>query len=279
MNKTMRFSVLVLCLAVVGAQGYSNPVEGGSTQTVSNQWNVAAPWLMVGGNTEGNALVVDGGQVNNQIGYIGNTVSASNNSATVTGAGSTWNNAIELSVGKEGSGNTLNIADGGQVDAASAYVGNNSGGNSATVDGSGSLLNAATLHVGHLGSDNHLDISNGGKTTTANGTIGYWVGADNNTATVQGSNSLWQSSASINVGDHASGNQLSIADAGRVESPVVNLGVQSASSNNTLSVAGSGAYLDAPEIHIGGSSAVAGGTGNRIEVASGGTVATADLNI
>jgi len=194
MKKTIQLLVLAMCLAGAGAHGYTNPIEGGSSQTVSNQWNVAMPYLMVGSNTEGNSLVVDGGQVNNPIGYIGNTAASSNNSATVTGAGSLWNNATELSVGKDGAGNTLAITDGGRVDATSAYIGNNSTGNSATVDGSGSLLNAPTLHIGHLDSGNSLEISNGGKVETANGTIGYWLGADNNIATVQGSNALWQSS-------------------------------------------------------------------------------------
>jgi len=262
------------------AYGYSNPIEGGSTETVTNHWNVAVPWLMVGSNTEGNSLAVtDGGQVNNQIGYIGNTAASSSNSALVTGAGSTWNSFMELSVGRDGSDNTLTVADGGRVYTPVGYIGNSSSGNQANITGTGSVLDSAILQVGRLAGDNDLNISDGGRVESASATLGYWIGADDNAATVQGSNSVWSNSGNLDVGGYGSGNQLVVDAGGRVESPVVNVGVQSISSNNTVTVTGSGSVLDAPEIHIGGSAAGAGGTGNRIEVENGGTVATTDLNI
>jgi T5SS/PEP-CTERM-associated repeat protein len=84
-------------------------------------------WYVVGDNDADNALIVtDAGQVDNQIGYIGHNVSSSNNSALVTGEGAGWNSSMELSVGREGSGNTLTVSSGGQVDTAIGYVGYNS---------------------------------------------------------------------------------------------------------------------------------------------------------
>ena len=271
---------MALCMLSAGlpAFGYSNPIDGGTAEVVTNNYTVPLPWYMVGGNSTDNSLVVtDGGRVDNQIGYIGNSITASNNNATVTGAGSVWNSTAELSVGHNGSGNALTVSAAGQVNTAAGYVGNNSDNNTANIDGSGSLLNATMLHVGHLGSENQLNVTDAGRVESANASIGYWIGADNNRASV--SNSTWSNSGALNVGNYGSGNQLSILGVSRVESPVVNLGVQTISSNNTISVSGTGSRLDAPELNIGGTATTAGGTGNRVEIGNGGTVATTDLTI
>ncbi len=264
--------------ACASAFGYSNPIEGGSTETVTNQWNVPLPWLMVGSNSGSNTLeVVDGGVVNSQVGYLGNTASSTHNQAIVSSSG-VWSNSIELSVGYQGASNSLTVADGGTVATPNAYIGNNSDGNQATVTGNGSVLSASRLDVGHQGSSNGLLVASDGAVESDTGTIGYWIGSDGNIATVQ-SNGTWNSSMEINVGEYGSGNQLVVGDDGMVDTPVVNVGVQSISSSNTVTVSGSGALLESPELYIGGSSAGTGGTGNRVEVENGGTVAAIDLNI
>ncbi len=269
---------MAMILACATTYGYSNPIEGGSTETVTNDWNVPLPWLMVGSNSGSNTLeVVDGGVVNSQIGYLGNTASSTHNQAIVSGSG-VWNNAIELSVGYQGVSNSLTVAAGGTVATPNAYIGNNSDGNQATVTGNGSVLSASTLNVGYQGSSNGLLVTDGGTVESDSGTIGYWIGSDGNIATVQ-SNGTWNSSSEINVGEYGSGNQLVVGAGGSIDTPVVNVGVQSIASNNAVTVTGDGALLDTPELYIGGSAGGAGGTGNRIEVENGGTVATTDLHI
>ena len=47
----------------------------------------------------------------------------------------------------------------------------------------------------------------------------------------------------------------------------------------SMNATGESAWLDAPELYIGGSAAGAGGTGNLVEVENGGTVYTESLNI
>ncbi|MCK4565030.1 MAG: hypothetical protein KAU94_10205, partial [Verrucomicrobia bacterium] len=280
MKKTMRLSVLAMGVAVAGVQGYSNPIEGGTTEFVTNQWTVAMPWLMVGGNSSSNMLfVADGGRVDSQLGIIGNNATSMGNSAFVSGSNAVWNSSMEIAVGNQGSDNTLGVFGGGRVDTANAYIGKASSNNFASISGSGSELNATTLHVGHTGSDNALGIFDGGRVSSGDGSIGYWIGSDDNSVLVTGTNSVWNNTGILNVGEHGSDNLLMIVDGGTVQSPVVNLGVQSYSSNNAISVWGDGALLNATELNIGGSAAGAGGTGNRVSVRDGGTVATTDLNI
>jgi T5SS/PEP-CTERM-associated repeat protein len=281
MNKMMNRRLLLLFLGIGNSVlGYNNPIDGGITEVVTNAYQAQVPWYIVGGNDEANSLVItDAGQVDNLIGYIGHTISSSNNSALVNGSGAEWNSSMELSIGREGSGNALTVANGGEVDTAIAYVGYNSDNNSATVEDAGSLLDATTLYVGHIGDGNSLTVNDGGRVESTTASIGYWISSDNNSAIVQGSTSVWSNAGILNVGEYGSGNHLAIADGGRVESSVVNVGVQSISSNNTISVSGNGALLDTPELNIGGTATTAGGIGNRVEVQNGGTVATTDLTI
>jgi len=270
------YGVLMTCASVFG---YDNPIEGGTTETVTNTWSVALPWLMVGSNTGSNSLeIIDGGRVFNQVGYLGNTTNSPYNSALVAGSGSLWSNALELSVGYLGASNTLAVTSGGTVVAEDLYIGYNSDGNQVVVAGAGSLLDASVLNVGHQGDENSLLVTDGGTAQSDVGTIGYWIGSDNNTATIQ-SNGTWSSTTEINVGEYGSGNQLVVGAGGYVGSPVFNVGVQSLSLNNTVSVDGAEAWLDAPELYIGGSSAGAGGSGNLVEIQNGGTVYTESLNI
>ncbi|MDF7801031.1 autotransporter domain-containing protein [Pontiellaceae bacterium B1224] len=260
--------------------GYTNPIEGGTTQVVSNDWNVAVPWLYVGSNSSSNMLFVsNGGQVNNQIGIIGNNASAMENVAFISGSNAVWNSSQELSVGNLGSDNSLGIYGGGQVNTANAYIGKASSNNFVGITGAGSELSTTTLHVGHTGADNSVGIFDGGMISSDDASIGHWIGSDENSVVVMGTNSLWNNTGTLNVGEHGSENSLSILANGTVQSSVLNLGVYSYSSNNTLSVSGNNALLDAPELNIGGTATTAGGTGNRVSVSDGGTVATTNLTI
>ena len=278
MNRKIRQVIIYAALlAGVSAFGQSNPIEGGSTETVSNEWNVPVPWLMVGSNTGSNTLaVVDGGQVNSQSGYLGNTAGSTHNEAIVSGSG-VWSNSTELSVGYVGDSNRLTVTGGGTVSAPEAYIGNMSDGNQAAVTGTNSLLDAEMLNVGHQGSGNSLLVTDGGSVVSDTGTIGYWIGSDNNTATVQ-SNGSWTADE-LNVGEYGSGNQLAVGAGGLLDADVVNVGAQSGSSDNTVSVSGSGALLDTSELYIGGSASGAGGTNNSVAVSDGGTVSTESLTI
>lgn len=280
MKQSVRLGIQCAALmACVSAFGYSNPIDGGTTEIVTNAYQVQVPWYIVGGNDADNSLIIaDGGQVDNLVGYIGHTASSSNNSALVTGAGAAWYSSMELSVGYVGASNTLTIADGGTVATPNAYIGNISDGNQTIVSGMNSLLDASTLNVGYQGDGNRLLVTDGGMAESEVGTIGYWIGSDNNMATVQ-SNGSWNNSTELNVGEYGAGNQLVIGAGGFVESPGINVGAQTISSNNTVTVTGEGAWLDTSQLYVGGSASGAGGTGNLVEVEGGGTVYTESFSI
>src|SRR5262249_33586356 len=98
-------------------------------------------------------------------------ISASNNNVVVTGVGSLWqNNGSQFYLGRNGSGNSLTIRDGGAVVNFEGYVGGGfysgapwTSNNIVLVTGSGSLWsNRSSLNfcVAYMG--NSLVISNGG---------------------------------------------------------------------------------------------------------------------
>ena len=80
----------------------------------------------------------------------------------VSGAGSTWTNAGDLSIGAAGSG-SLTVSVAATLSSANGFLGVNAGSSgAATVDGAGSSwTNSGNLYVGDAG-DGTLDITRGG---------------------------------------------------------------------------------------------------------------------
>ena len=108
--------ILALLFSAPLCRGYTNSIEGGSTVTVSDFWNVGS-YLDVGNATPGNTLIIrDGGQVMNagKI-YLGHCEFSHCNSVTVTGSGSVWDSFADCYVGYQGSSNSLTVADGAQA--------------------------------------------------------------------------------------------------------------------------------------------------------------------
>jgi T5SS/PEP-CTERM-associated repeat protein len=198
---------------VVGEYSYSNNsvLVTGSGSVWTNSGG-----LYVGNMTSGNSLVIsNGGKVFNgafaavsAVGYNdlnGNdSISASNNSVVVTGAGSLWQiNGSQFYLGRNGSGDSLTIRDGGAVVNLDGYVGGGffSGGPSTSnnivlVTGSGSLWsNRSSLHFGAAYEGNSLVISNGG--TVFSGFYGY---ISSGSVLVTGTGSVMSNSNQILLG-------------------------------------------------------------------------------
>jgi T5SS/PEP-CTERM-associated repeat protein len=109
-------------------------------------WNNRSD-LKLGSIGSGNQMTIaDGGSVRVAgTTYLGYDASASNNSALVTGSGSTWTNTGNLNVGFGGFGNSLTIAAGGAVFNVNGTLGGASS-NAVTVTGTGSVWhNSGTL--------------------------------------------------------------------------------------------------------------------------------------
>ncbi len=118
-----------------------------------------------------NQLIVrQGTVVEFEQGYLGSAPD-STSVATVTGAGSTWNNTSALIVGDYGTG-TLNIEDGGTVNSSYGLLGYHNGSQgTATVKGQGSSWNVSgRLTVGDSGIGT-LNIEDGGLVKVDEGTF------------------------------------------------------------------------------------------------------------
>ncbi len=226
-----------------------------------------------------NQLVVsNGGTVRTGRGYVGRdnfspALDSRENVAVVTGAGSIWENRLELFVGLQGSGNQLLVSDGGTVASISGTIGygdsldpsfgNN---NLALVTGAGSLwTNSGHLYVGDFGSGNQLVVSNGGVVAAEFSDVGS--SGDNNVALVTGAGSLWTNSSGLRVGDNGDGNQLVVSNGGTVRNTEGYVGTFG--NNNVALVTGAGSlWSNSSELYVGVS-----GSGNQLVVSNGGVVA------
>ncbi len=174
--------------------------------------------IHVGHSGSGNSLVVsNGATVTSSAGFVGYNGGADNNRVVVTGKGSVWRNDSDLVVGELGSSNSLVISDGGVV-LGGGFVGDEYGptfNNSALVTGSGSVWSNGAINIGPWGMGNSLVVSNGGVVISSYGNLGgNDLDTTNNTITVVGNGSLWQSSSGVRI--DGSGNQLTVADGGAV---------------------------------------------------------------
>ncbi len=106
--------------------GYDTNSFNNSVVVNNGGWNIATN-LYVGYSGLSNTMTItNGGFVHNSgNGYIGYNISSSNNSVTVTGAGSLWTNGGNLYIGLSNGGNgSLFIDNGGQVTASNIIVQN-----------------------------------------------------------------------------------------------------------------------------------------------------------
>jgi T5SS/PEP-CTERM-associated repeat protein len=113
--------------------------------------------LGVGFEGAGNQLTVaNGGRVESEYGYLGFAASSSNNTVTVIGTDSIWNNHNNLYVGANGGGNQLTIAAGGTVLAGQIIVGLLPSSSNNTLEAYG-----GSLHVTNAAGNAVLDVRRG----------------------------------------------------------------------------------------------------------------------
>jgi len=251
----------------VGDNGDNNSALVTGTGSLWN--NSANLFIGLNGGSYNSLTISAGGQVNNVGGVVG--ANADNNSVLVTGAGSLWNNSLDLFVGSNSSYNILTVLDGGLVSNRHGYIGYNSGVpvsyNTGIVDNA-TWVNAGSLTVGYNDDNNVLRVQNAGKVYSANGYIGVNSGGWWNQATVTGTGSLWSNTANLFVGlNGGSYNSLTISAGGRVHN--VNGYVGNNSSHNHANVYGSGSlWTNTADLFIG----VNGGSYNYLYVHDGARV-------
>ena len=121
--------------------------------------------------------------------------------------------------------------------------------------------------VGYTNSADVLLIQNGGVLSDGNADLGYK--GSNNVALVTGSGSVWSNGGmgELRVGTYSAGNQLIISNGGAVFNNNAYLGFYSSSSNNMVSVTGTGSVWSSSDMYISTQ-----GAGNQLVVSMGGTV-------
>ena len=267
-------------------------------------WNCTND-VYVGYSGDGNLLTIasnatlSNGGTNNPLeahvfgdGYVG--YSSDNNAVLVTGGGSVWNNAGDLSVGYSGNGNSLTVANNGTLisgyynvsldtyGVGTSYIGYVSGNNAVLVTGSGSVWsNAEDLYVGDSGSGNSLTIASNG-TVYNNGDLrgnyGYgYIGyaGDNNAVVVTGNGSVWRNANDFYIGNYGAGNSLTISNGAAVyidpsyifaPNPITYIGAQTGATSNSVLVTGSGSvWNNASDLYVGSN-----GMGNSLTISNGG---------
>jgi len=130
-------------------------------------------WSNSGGlaiNGNNNELWITSSSNNNSLvtstsGYIGTTTNDFNNSVTLSGINSVWNNTGNLTVGYEGTGNSLMIEEGATNNNVHGYIGYmaSASNNWVSVTGSNSVWNnSGDLFVGYEGFNSTLTIEDYG---------------------------------------------------------------------------------------------------------------------
>ncbi|MCF7817574.1 MAG: autotransporter domain-containing protein [Kiritimatiellales bacterium] len=259
------------------AWGYSNPIEGGTTETVTNEWIVSTPSLTVGSRTSGNSLIIaDGGSVFTEYGAIGNDPGSLSNRVYITGPDSTLAVEKTFSVGRSGSANQLMVADGGRLDCSEMLIGNryalsqDSSRNTASVTGAGSTITCKEyLYIGAYGSGNRLEVLDGGLVSSSVGFVGVYKGtgsSGNNSILVSGDGSVWSNKRDLVIGYYGSGNHLDVQDGGLIACS--NAFVGGLTHNNSAVVSDFGSKLEnRGDLAIGFA-----GDGNSLSIIDGGMV-------
>lgn len=226
-------------------------VDDGQTNILSGVVSNISEPVTVGTNGSFTLLIVtNGSALFNTIGglNIGLNHSAQSNRVIVTG--SQWLGISSLTyqysgttVGYSGSGNELDILNGGVVSDGSGFIGYGFGNsNLAVVSDPGSIWTNLDV-VGFNGSFNTLVVSNGGQVFSDNGEaiIGESSGSGNR-AIVTGPGSLWAngSNGTFYLGAEGSSNQLLVTDSGEFAVGDLYLGGSSRSQYNQLTVSNSG---------------------------------------
>jgi T5SS/PEP-CTERM-associated repeat protein len=223
---------------------YVGNVSADNSLTVNDSGRVYAADVFLGqsSSSPGNTiLVTNGGKlyISSAIIFGESSSSSSNNTLIVSGAGSVVTNGSNLLLGRASTGNRLIVENGGTLLSATGFIGPTTApgsNNIAVVTGSGSVWsNTSYLYVGHVSPGNQLSITNGGKLYSPGAYVGTFATATDNAVRIHGAGSLWQSSATIYIGNNGTtlgaGNSITIQNGGTLEAPGLNAGASSVISN------------------------------------------------
>jgi T5SS/PEP-CTERM-associated repeat protein len=207
-------------------------------------------------------------------GALGVNADSSNNCALITGSGSFLNCADNVYVGLNGPDNNLVVNNGGRIMDTTGYVGSNPGSdnNSALVAGIHSVwTNINDMYVGDFSLNNSLIISNGGWVFGGYGYIGRNTGSDSNSAVITGIGSVWSNSINFYDGCFGSGNNLLIANGGRVSDDYGTVGFTNSFNNQAIVDGTNSVWANSTVVFVGDFGAT-----NSLTIRNGGLVTDSD---
>jgi T5SS/PEP-CTERM-associated repeat protein len=237
------FVAALLCTTPSAHAQFTSNFQTNTISGVTSNW--LGTFYIVGSNTFLDTLQISsGGVLSNSSGALGYAAVGSNNTAVISGTGSTWKNATNLYVGFLGTGSQLIITNGGRATDIEGTIGyTNAGGDMALISGIGSVWsNTSFFYVGYSGSGNQLIVTNSGSVWSGAGYVGAFSFASNNLASIIGTGSVWTATNALYVG-YGSSNTLAIAGGGKASAPGTYLGLEPSSSNNNVSVVGTGSVF------------------------------------
>jgi len=260
-----------LLLALARITLHAQLVADGATLNLTTATNLPGN-LIVGTNAGSTTLnLIAPGTVTNASGFVGYNIGATKSKATVQNTNAVWRNTGDLHIGTNSQLNSLVISNGGRVISANGLLGYTTSGsnNQVTVTGPGSLWTSTLdLYLGVNGSFNTLHVTNGATLANQNGYIGNSGSSAYNTALVAGTNSRWDNSGNLTVGNFGGGNQLIIGNGATVADSSAYLGSRSGSGNNHALVTGTNSHWsNSSELLVGNI-----GSGNQLIVSNGASV-------
>lgn len=188
----------------IGSSGTATVRNNGAWLSTSNHY--------VGFNGNGVLKILSGGTVTNSTVNVGyqslygmppGITTGATGAVTVDGIGSRWDTAtLYLGYGDTTYG-TLDITNGGLVNASSNVVISSSPSppshGTLTVSSNSRLVSSGSVTVGNYG-DGRLVVTGGGTVTSANGQVGYYTGGTGS-VTVTGAGSTWANSGAVWFGN------------------------------------------------------------------------------
>ena len=221
------------------------------------------------GNLLGSTSFIDGGYILTTTGVarIGFGADSDTNSVSFTGADALWNGGNHLSIGYEGSDNSMSVTNGATVDLGvaandiSLAEKAGSADNSLTVSGAGSGLSTkGTIYVGRSGTGNTLTIDTGATVKALQARIGGGTGSgavsSDNKVVVDGAGSSLTLDGTLRVGAgenaDSGNNSLTISNGATVTTgKAVHLGYLGTagvkSDGNAITITGVGSKLTTRE--------------------------------
>jgi T5SS/PEP-CTERM-associated repeat protein len=224
------FALSALCVSACAARTCADTIAAGDvTPSDPSTWTTLAT-VRIAQTQNGSVIVDSDSDVVSQYAFIGYT-SGFTGAFTVDGGGSTWTDGARITVGYGGNG-TLNVTGGAVVSDDIGYLGYIAQSTGfAAIDGKDSKwTNSSQLYVGFWG-NGRLQITGGGSLSDTFCYIGYDTydlppSIGTGLVTVDGHNSKWTNSSSLNVGRYGVGT-LNVSGSAAVTATSVSINSQS----------------------------------------------------